>query len=57
LALLLLHPRQSIAWLFQTGRIDNGDRPIMGSSEVSRADIDVEKSYGQKAALDVGALR
>jgi hypothetical protein len=28
-----------------------------GFNDISRAGIDVEKSYGQKAALAVGALR
>jgi hypothetical protein len=42
--------------LFQTGCIDN-DGHVGSHEHICRAVIDVEKSYGQKAALAVGALR
>jgi hypothetical protein len=43
--------------LFQTGRIDNGFQATIGSWTGQPRGIDVEKSYGQKTALAVGAMR
>jgi hypothetical protein len=43
--------------LFQTGCIDNDVHAMLDHMNASATVIDVEKSYGQKAALAVGALR